>query len=58
MSLGKVDELGRFVSELDPQPELEKTKSRSLPFTICVVYEKYVVTIYNLFFFFFTLLEL
>ncbi|XP_048769790.2 A-kinase anchor protein 10, mitochondrial-like [Ostrea edulis] len=29
MSLGKVDELGRFVSELDPQPELEKTKNSS-----------------------------
>jgi hypothetical protein len=28
MSMGKVDKLGRFVSELDPQPEIEKTKSR------------------------------
>ena len=30
MSLGKVDELGRFVSELDPQPDLEKAKTNSV----------------------------
>lgn len=29
MSLGKVDELGRFVSELDPQPVLDKAKANS-----------------------------
>ncbi|XP_061166305.1 A-kinase anchor protein 10, mitochondrial-like [Saccostrea echinata] len=26
MSMGKVDELGRFMSELDPQPEIDKVK--------------------------------
>lgn len=30
MSLGKVDELGRFVSELDPQPVLDKAKANSM----------------------------
>ncbi|XP_062588041.1 A-kinase anchor protein 10, mitochondrial-like [Saccostrea cucullata] len=29
MSMGKVDELGRFMSELDPQPEIDKAKGNS-----------------------------
>ncbi len=35
--MGKVDKLGRFISEVDPEPDVDKKKKGNLP-ALCTMY--------------------